>query len=166
MPVPKDIVVLAIGNVLRSDEGVAIHALRRLSSDHHFPESVRLIDGGVMGLDLLPTLEGCDALLVIDAVNADRSPGEVIRIEGDDAPAAFLQKLSMHQAGLFDLLALLQVRNARPPQMVIWGVQPASLEWNLDLSPTVSAAMPKLLEGITRDLLAWTASPSASSRSS
>lgn len=152
---PSDIVVLGIGNALRCDEGVAIHALRQLAADYPLAGHVRIIDGGVVGLDLLPMMEGCDALLVIDAINAGKPPGSVIRIEGEDAPSGFLQKLSMHQAGLFDLLALLQVRNAKPPRLVIWGVQPASIEWNLEMSQTVSAAMPELLQGIAAELRSW-----------
>ena len=69
------VVVLGIGNSLRGDEGVGIHALNRLLQTQRLAEHVQAIDGGVLGPELLPRLEGCAALLVIDAINAEKAPG-------------------------------------------------------------------------------------------
>ena len=94
------IVVLGIGNSLRGDEGVGIHALNRLLQTQRLAEHVQAIDGGVLGPELLPRLEGCSSLLVIDAINAEKEPGTIVRLEGDEAPAMWQQKLSVHQAGV------------------------------------------------------------------
>ena len=68
------ITVLGIGNLLMTDEGVGVHAIKALEAGYDFPEDVRLLDGGTMGLDLLYYIEGTRRLLIIDAVNSDLPP--------------------------------------------------------------------------------------------
>jgi hydrogenase maturation protease len=151
----SSIVVLGIGNTLRADEGIGIHALRRLQENHRLSEDVRAIDGGVMGLELLPYLEGCSALLLLDAVDAGEPPGTVVRLEGGDVPAAWEQKLSMHQAGLADLLALLRMEGLMPQRLVLLGIQPETIDWSLELSPVVEAACDGLVEMAVEQLKRW-----------
>jgi hydrogenase maturation protease len=149
------IVVLGIGNTLRGDEGVGIHVLQRVLAEHRLGDHVRAIDGGVMGLELLPYLEGCSALLLLDAVDAGLPPGSVVRLEGEAVPAAWEQKLSMHQAGLADLLALLRMEGLMPERLVLLGVQPAIIDWSLDLSPQVVASFDRLVEQVVDQLRSW-----------
>jgi hydrogenase maturation protease len=151
----SNIVVLGIGNLLRCDEGLGVQVIQRLIADGNLPDHVRLIDGGVMGLDLLPCLEGCQALLIVDAVDARQPPGSVIRLDGELQDPQWQQKFSMHQAGVFDLLSILQLRGMLPPRVVVWGIQPASLEWSIHLSEPVAAALPELLAGIDNELNQW-----------
>jgi hydrogenase maturation protease len=151
------IVVLGIGNTLRADEGIGIHALQRLLEKHRLPDRVRTIDGGVMGLELLPYIEGCSALLLLDAVDAGKPPGTVVRFVGEEVPAAWEQKLSMHQAGLADLLALLRMEGLMPQRLVLLGVQPATIDWSLELSPPVQAACDSLVEMAVNQLKSWDA---------
>jgi hydrogenase maturation protease len=151
------VVVLAIGNVLRSDEGVGIHALRRLLGRYRLAQHAQALDGGVIGLDLLPHLVGCEALLVIDAMETGGPPGTVQRWEGNEIPVAWQQKLSMHQAGLFDLLAMLELQGHFPSRVVVWGIQPESLEWGLEPTPVVARSLDRLVDGVASDLRAWRA---------
>jgi hydrogenase maturation protease len=152
---PRNIVVLGMGNSLRGDDGVGIHALHRLISQYHLAEHVRPIDGGVLGLELLAHLEGCDTLLVLDAIDAGEPPGTVVRLEGKSIPVAIRQKLSMHQAGLLDLLALLEINSAAPPRLVIWGAQPHTVDWSVDLSPAVASSLDRMVADIADELRQW-----------
>jgi hydrogenase maturation protease len=149
------VVVLGIGNALRGDEGIGAHALRRLVETHSLTQCVEVIDGGVLGLELLPRLEGCAALLVIDAINNDAPPGTIVRLEGEAVPAVWEQKLSMHQAGLGDMLALLRMQDKAPSRLVVWGIQPETIEWGLELSPTVAASLDQLVTCVADELGAW-----------
>jgi hydrogenase maturation protease len=81
-----NITVLGIGNILLSDDGVGVHVINRLKAEYEFPEHVRLMDGGTKGLDLLPYLEECDKILIIDAANFKKDPGTIDSIEDDRIP--------------------------------------------------------------------------------
>jgi hydrogenase maturation protease len=147
------VVVLSIGNSLRTDDGMGGHAMRALQARLGELESeVRLVDGSVMGLELIAHVDDATALIVLDAVDAGREPGELIRLEGDDVPAVIDPKMSMHQAGLADLLATLKLIGRAPSELVLLGLQPAVIDWGTELSPVIQAALPRLVNAAEREV--------------
>ena len=153
------ILVLGIGNILLQDEGLGARVVEHLLARHPLPEAVRVLDGGTMGLDLLACLEGVEQLLVIDAVDAGHPPGTLVRLEGEEIPAFLSHKISPHQVGLADILSVAKLCNLLPPTVVLLGVQPASLQTGLELSPTVSAQVEPLVQAVLQELRAWGAEP-------
>ncbi len=130
-----------------------------LSERYLFQGNVVLLDGGTLGLDLLPRLEGVDRLLIVDALNMGTKPGAIFRLSGEDVPRAFAGKLSVHQMGLQDLLAVAELQGHLPGEMVIWGVQIGSMEMGLDLTRPVSRAIDRVIDGIVGELTGWGAEP-------
>ncbi len=153
------ILVLGIGNSLMSDDAFGVFVVQQLQKDYRFPEQVELLDGGTLGLDLLPRLEGVDRLLILDAVNMDASPGDIFRLEGEEVPRAFANKLSIHQMGVQDLLAVAELQGYCPPELVFWGVQPDCVEMRIGLTEAVAPALPKVVQGVVDELTAWGAGP-------
>jgi hydrogenase maturation protease len=149
------ILVLGLGNTIMTDDGFGVRAVEALSSRYRFDGEVRLLDGGTLGLDLLPHLEGIDRLLIIDALEMQAIPGTVFRLEGDEVPRAFAGKLSVHQMGVQDLLAVSELMGHLPPKLVVWGVQPQSIEMGTELTTTVAAAMAPVVEGVVGELRKW-----------
>jgi hydrogenase maturation protease len=130
------VLVLGLGNILLSDEGVGVRAVERLGERHILPPVVELLDGGTCGMDLLDQIAGRDALIVVDAIkSAKRAPGDVTRLAGDDIDQFFRTRLSPHQLGLSEVLAGLDLVDGKPAEVVIIGVVPASLDLGLELSP-------------------------------
>jgi hydrogenase maturation protease len=144
--------VLGVGNLLLSDDGVGIHAIRRLRSGGPLPEQVEIVDGGTLGLGLLPLLVGVSRLIIVDAVDEGRPAGTLVRLDGDQVPAYLTQRTSMHEIGLPDMLALARVQGAYPQEVVIWGVQPASVAVGLELSPAVAAQLDLLVRRLSEEL--------------
>lgn len=153
------ILVLGLGNALMSDDSIGVRAIERLQREYRFPDEVKLVDGGTLGLDLLPFIEEAERLLVIDALEMRAEPGSVFRLEGDEVPRAFAGKLSVHQMGLQDLLAVADLQGYTPCDLVFWGIQPASIEMTMDLSPAVAAAMDRLIDSVVGELQKWGAHP-------
>jgi hydrogenase maturation protease len=137
-----------------SDDGVGVRVVQRLA-ERQFPPAVVLLDGGTLGLDLLPRLEGVQRLLVVDAVETGGGPGTLVRLTGDDIPLALETKVSPHQMGLKDLLAVAFLQGFAPAEMVLLGVQPASIEMGTDLSPEVAGRLDELEGQVLRQLDAW-----------
>jgi hydrogenase maturation protease len=151
----KTTLVLGLGNILLGDDGVGVRALERLQSLYDFPEELRVLDGGTLGLDLLPYVEDADRLLLIDAVQAGQEPGTLLRLEGEEVPSFLAVKLSPHQMALPDLLAAARLRGRYPSEVVLWGVQPGSMATTLDLSPPVAAQVDVLVDRVLADLGRW-----------
>ena len=147
--------ILGTGNLLLSDDGVGVHTIRRLQDVVELPEEVRVLDGGTLGLNLLPFLEGVSYLLVVDAMETGQPPGTLRRLAGDDVPAYFSIKMSPHQIGIPDMLLAAKLRDLYPREVVVLGVQPATTEVGLELSPPVAAQVDLLVENILAELARW-----------
>lgn len=155
---PRRRVVLGIGNLLNRDEGAGIHALRALGealADDPIDPEVELLDGGVLGLDLLPLIEDCSHLLILDAIDAGRPAGTVVELDGRDLDLFRGIRLSQHQITFVDVLALASLRERLPGWLRIVGVQPGDLELGLELSPGVSRAIPSVVSRARTQLFLW-----------
>lgn len=150
-PPPAKRVVLGLGNVLHSDDGVGPRAVERLKSDARIPEEVALIEGGTLGLELLTYIWDCSYLLVLDAVDVGQPAGTMVRMsakELDDLPG----RGSVHQLGVADLLVALRMLASRPPEVVLLGVQPATTDWGTELSRAVEMALGSLVDAAVAEL--------------
>ena len=151
----KSVLVLGIGNPIMSDDAVGGRLLQLLEQRYRFPCAVKLVDGDTMGTALLHHLEGVEKLLVVDAVETGGPPGTLIRLADDEIPRVMVAKLSPHQQGLSDLLAVASLQGWIPREVVVWGVQPASLDLGIDLSPPVAAQLEPLAARILEELQRW-----------
>ncbi len=148
-------VVLGLGNLLSQDEGLGVHLLADLRATGRLDAAVELIDGGTLGLNLLPLVEECSHLLLLDAVDAGKPPGTVVDLARQDIPLYTNIKLSQHQATFQEVLGLASFRGRLPEHLHLVGIQPANLAVGLDLSPTVAAAAPEAIDRCLDVLHGW-----------
>lgn len=141
----KDL-VLGVGNLLLSDEGIGIHAVKKMLESRALPDGVEIVDGGTAGLGLLYYLENVDRMVIIDAVETGGPPGTIVRLSGDKIPAYMALKVSPHEITLPDFLAAARLRDLYPKEVVVWGMQPESLEVGVELSPSLAAKLDTLVE--------------------
>jgi hydrogenase maturation protease len=147
--------VLGLGNILMRDEGIGVQVLQQLVERYEFPPEVELLDGGTIGLSLLPYVEDTERLLVIDAVNVDGEAGTLVRLEGEEIPSSLSVKISPHQMGLADLLGAARLRGRYPRELVLVGVQPGVIDTGLELSPAVAAQVSSLVDAALSQLSQW-----------
>jgi hydrogenase maturation protease len=135
-------VVLGLGNLLNRDEGLGVQALKLLDAQLGEQPGIELLDGGVLGLNLLMIVEECSHLLILDAVNAGKPAGTVIELRKDQIPLYAGVKLSQHQITFQEVLGLANIRGYLPEHLHLVGIQPEDLSVGLELSPTVERALP------------------------
>ncbi len=138
--------VIGLGNPLMGDDGTGVAALERLRAEWELPAEVDLVDGGTWGMNLLPLVESAERLVLIDAINTGVAPGTLTVLRREQLPRYFSLKLSPHQIDLREVLALAELRGALPEDLVAIGIQPARVEMEAALSPTVAAALGKLVD--------------------
>lgn len=148
----KKIVVLGVGNLLLGDEGVGVRTVAELARRYEMPPEVTVIDGGTMGIELLPYLDGCSHLLIIDAMPGEEPPGTISRIAIDSAPGFFRNRSTPHQIGLVDVLALAALNDELPGSITLFGIIPQQMTAGLTLSEPVAAGMEQLLAMIVEEL--------------
>jgi hydrogenase maturation protease len=152
------VLVLGVGNSLLTDDGVGVHAVARLRLESPMPPDVTILDAGTLSFSLLPALEQSDALIAIDAARGGGEPGEVQVREGDEVER-FLQRngRSVHEVGLSDLLDMARLSGQLPGRRVLIGVEPQVIDWGLELSAPVAAALPRCVDLAVEFIGRWQA---------
>lgn len=148
--------VVGLGNPLMTDDGIGLAALARLAERWEVPADVRLVDGGTWGLFLLPEIEDAERLVLLDAIDVGEPPGTVVALEREAIPGSLDRaRLSPHQMGVQDLVALATLRGTLPEETVAMGIQPGTVEMATGLSPEAEAALDALVERVVERLAAW-----------
>lgn len=149
------ITILGIGNTLFTDEGVGIHLLPILEKEFKHDEDIEIIEGLTDGMKLLGPVEDAENLIIIDAINAGKEPGTILSLEGEEIPAYFGIKMSIHQMGFQEVLLAAKLRDRYPKRIVMFGMQPASLELGVEPTKTISEKLPELAAIVINQVNAW-----------
>lgn len=150
-----DVTILAIGNLLMGDEGVGIHAMNILRESYIFNPEINFVDGGTIGIDLIPYFEECKKMIIIDAVDFQQQPGYIGTLKNKEIKYRFNTKLSLHHAGLSDVLSIIELQEIEAPDIVLIGVQPEKVEMGLELTKTVSDQMDSIVQIVRETLKDW-----------
>ena len=145
------LLVLGLGNVLCSDDGLGVVAVETLRRRYRIPENVEVLDGGTLGLALLSHMEGFDNVILVDAIRDEGEPGSLVRLEGDQVAPAVRERLSVHQVGVADLLDALRLLDSYPKRLLLLGLVPQTISLNLGRSEAVERNIPSLVENVVEE---------------
>lgn len=148
----QHVMVMGVGCILYSDEGFGVRVVERLMERYEFPENVSLVDGGVLGVNLLGVISEADRLIVVDVIRNNGTPGDVYRLEGDAIPARVRAKNSLHQVDLLEALTLCQALD-NVPETIIIGVEPADIDTlGINLTPGVEKKTETVINMVLAEL--------------
>jgi len=150
------VLVLGVGNTLMSDDGLGVQLLERLEASAPSLPDVEYVDAGTLSFVLLPRIQECSALLILDAAHFDEVPGTVRALIGADMDE-FLRtaRCSVHEVGIRDLLDLARLTDALPERRAFIGIQPRKVGWGEALSAEVQASVPRAVESALSILRTW-----------
>ena len=151
----NSIVVLGVGNILLTDEGLGVHVVKELKENYNFTPEISLIDGGTMGMELLTYMRGMKRILLIDAINGGEAPGTVYEFPHRELEQYFTEHISVHEVGMQDILRIRAIQENPLEDAIVIGVEPESLEIGFEPSAPVQAVLPKVKERVLRVLRNW-----------
>jgi hydrogenase maturation protease len=141
----SDVLLLGIGNLLLGDDGLGSWFASSFSRRYRLPPRLEVIEGGTLGLELLDSIAGRTALVVVDAVTTrGGNAGNLVRLEGEHVPTVLGHKVSTHDIALRDLLAAATLLECMPKTVVLCGIEPAEIAPQIALSGLVRGALPAL----------------------
>ena len=148
----EQILILGVGNILYSDEGFGVFVADHLYRHYTFADHVTVMDGNVMGINLLGVVSEADRIIVVDAVRNNGAPGDFHRLEGDAIPKRILAKNSLHQVDLLEALTLCQALD-KQPKTIILGVEPKDITTlKVGLTPDVEAKVGEMIQKVLQEL--------------
>jgi hydrogenase maturation protease len=146
----KNVLILGVGNILLTDEGVGVRVIEELDRNYVIPSSVELYDGGTGGLSLLPIVSKADYLIIVDSVLVDEEPGTIVRFNIEDIPHTLKRKLSSHEVDILDVISIAEAFDKRPPAVVI-GVQPQDIS-SFGTDMLIGNCIPDIIKVIQKEL--------------
>jgi len=149
--VRRSVLILGVGNPLAGDDGVGVRAIQELGEAGELPEGIRLLDVGVLGLDILAWIRPDETVVIVDAVHGPGRPGTLYRVELEEVDVPRGPRLSVHDLGIADAVQAARLMG-RPLRGALIGVEPACVQaFTAGLSPAVAAALPALQAAALRE---------------
>jgi hydrogenase maturation protease len=149
----KDTIVIGLGNPLLSDEGIGVHLVRKLSENQDKFPSVDSIDAGTGGMNVLHLIANRKKAVIIDCVKMGKKPGTIKRFEPADVQTTKkMMHFSLHEADILRIIELSRQLGECPNQIVIFGIEPESLELGQKPSKTLSDGIDAYLADICKEL--------------
>jgi len=145
------LVVAGMGNVLRSDDGIGVRVIQKLS-ESPLPPGVTTVDVGIRGHMLFDCIGDVSGILLIDAARMGSAPGSARAFGPESLLAdASPRVLSVHSVGFNEILNLARLQGVRIPLRFV-GVEPASTEYGLELSAVVEAGLDEILNVVSAEI--------------
>jgi hydrogenase maturation protease len=153
----RRIVVLGVGNLLWADEGFGVRCVEALGDAYDVPADVAVMDGGTLGLALVPELLDATHVLLFDAVAHRGEPGSLVVARDDEVPLLMGgNKMSLHQVGVNDIFASLELLGHKPEHLTVVGIKPVQLaDYGGSLTEEVRAQVPAALKLGIEELRRW-----------
>lgn len=153
MDAQAKVAVVGLGNVLLGDDGFGPHVVQVLLAGWDFEPDVAVHDLGTPGLDLAPWIHGVEALILVDAVRSEASPGTLRLYRRDDIlshPPG--PRVSPHDPGLHEALLAAELAGCGPREVLLVGVVPQSCALGPGLSAPVRSAVAAACEAVIAEL--------------
>jgi hydrogenase maturation protease len=152
-----EVLLLGVGNLLWADEGFGVRCVEEFASRHALPEGVAILDGGTQGLELVPHIARARRVILFDAVEYGATPGTLVVARDAEVPGYIAaDKMSLHQAGVNDVLACVQLMGRSPDHLTLIGVQPVQLDdYGGSLTDAVRAQIEPAIAAAVQELRDW-----------
>lgn len=135
------VLVLGIGNVMFSDEGVGVHLCRLVEQKYAFSSNehtLTFIDGGTLAQRLIPVIAEFDYLIVLDCVDAnDGEIGDVYFFDFENVPNTITWQGSAHEVEMLQTLTMMDMVGDRPPTKVVGIIPEVVSDTTLQLTSAV-----------------------------
>jgi hydrogenase maturation protease len=151
------ILVMGVGNLLWADEGFGVRCVEAFAARYAASDTLEILDGGTQGLTLVPNVAAASHLVLFDAVDFAKAPGSLV-IARDAEVRGFVgaDKMSLHQAGMSDVFACVELMGKAPQHITLIGVQPVELDdYGGSLTPPVRAQIEPALAAAAAQLASW-----------
>jgi len=152
----RKVLVMGVGNTLLQDDGIGVHVTQAFKASQATTSALEILDGGTIGLSLLPEIEDADAVIIVDASEIGECPGSIRIFRNSEIDRQLSgKKRSVHEVAVADLFAAASIRGRCPSERALIAIQPGSTKLGLEPTPEVQAAIAQACEAVQRISNRW-----------
>ena len=130
-------VILGIGNVLQKDDGIGVYATTYLAKNYSFSKEVKIVNGGVEGINLYSIFEENKNILILDTIELNDTHGSIYLIPSNELRGYGLNSGGAHEIGVLQCIDMLELQGKPIPKSIILGIIPKHITFEIDLSNTL-----------------------------
>ncbi len=130
-------IILGIGNVLQKDDGIGVYASTFLQKNYNFSKPVKIINGGVEGINLYSIFEQNEHILILDSIELDDEPASIYLIPSYELSGHGLNSGGAHEIGVLQCIDMLELQGKKTPKATILGIIPHHITFDISLSDTL-----------------------------
>lgn len=148
------ILIIGLGNLLMSDDGLGVVALKELQKRYKQYDKICFLDAGTSVLNYVTDIANTETLIAIDAITAGRPAGTIYRIDEKDIHMVGCHHFSLdsHCSSLFETVALSRKLTGFPTRILIYGIEPHICEVGFFISPHVEKSLKRLVDKVQQDI--------------
>ena len=145
-------IILGIGNILQKDDGFGVYVASYLSHNFTFEPAVKIVQGGVEGINLFNYFLEGEPILILDTITLEDTPGSIYAIPAEELAGYGLNSGGAHEIGVMQCLDMLQLQGYEIPQTMLIGIIPKHITFEIALSQTLQEAFEGYIAVVLRYL--------------
>lgn len=145
------LIVAGIGNTLMQDDGIGVYVIQELAK-RQWPEQVEIIDAGISSYDMLNVFCDADIMIVVDSMVAGGAPGTIYRAPLEQLGLKHSDNMtSLHELHFMEAIKVVNVMGYHP-EVIVFGVEPHTVQLGLELTPLLAEKLPRLVELVDEEI--------------
>lgn len=121
------VIIIGVGNILFADEGIGVYAAKYLEENFEFTPAVEIIDGGVLGFQLIHYYQSYERVIILDTVSIDDQPGSVYHLPSDELMGLGSYRQSAHEVEVVEMLEICSLEENMAEVSVV-GMVPSDIK--------------------------------------
>jgi hydrogenase maturation protease len=132
------VLLAGLGSPLMSDEGVGVYLAEEIARRDLLPPAIEVIELGTGNMNVLHAIAGRRKVVFIDCARMDAEPGTMRRFGMDEVVSRkVMPNWSAHEGDLLNLLEISRTIGELPDEVVLFGIEPVSIEYGQELTPLI-----------------------------
>lgn len=144
-----EVVVIALGNILMADEGIGPRVLAELGE----MAGVEMVDQGTNGFAVIHSISGKRKAVFVDCAFMGETAGQIRRFVPEEVAGSEVElRLSQHEGDLLSTIEMARALGTCPEEIVIFGIQPATVAPGLSLSEPLERGVDQYVRLLRKEL--------------
>ena len=144
--------IVGAGTIIFQDEGVGVYASKYLEQNYNFKDDVTLVDGGVLGFQLMTYYQDYDKVLILDTITMDDEVGSIYNLPGEELLGLGSYKQTAHEVEITEMLEICSLLE-KMAEVNIIGIIPHDIgSVNIGLSDELKARFDDFISVTLKEL--------------
>jgi hydrogenase maturation protease len=147
------IAIVGVGNILFKDEGVGIYAAKYIEQNYSFDKQIDIIDGGVLGFQLMTYYQDYDRVYIVDTITLPgEKPGSIYNLPAEELLGLGSYKQNAHEVEIVEMLEICSLLE-KMADVNILGIVPLDIiSVEISLSEVISKSFPAFIDATIKQI--------------